>query len=312
MLSKQNAQEAEMWLQKGLAAGIGKDALLYQAIMVFILKRDTAQALKLLKEATEKYPTDLRYWTLQAELLLNQGDAEIVEHTILPEMQKALKTPNHFLIHAIRGFLLRNKGPAYFKEARLSLLKAVSLNAAMPDLWSAVFELDGALKTPEFTEADARNLLRTDPDHARANYLMGSSLLARGQVQESEDFLRRSIEKVPTAEACNDLGENLRLQKKLAEAERFARQALAIDPGLLPALDTLACIQFDDGKVDESAQTAAKAVAAKPRHPAYQLTLLRAQVRLGDKEGVAQRRKILAETQTAIPYALQKEINEMK
>jgi tetratricopeptide (TPR) repeat protein len=312
MLSKQNTLEAEKWLQKGLEAGIAKDALLYQTVMLAILKRDTAKALKLLKEATEKHPTDLRYWTLQAELMLNQGDAEIVEHTILPEMQKALKTPNHFLIHAIRGFLLRNKGPAYFKEARLSLLKAVALNAAMPDLWSAVFELDGALKTPEFTEADARSLLRTDPDHARANYLMGSSLLARGKVLEAEDFLRRSIEKDPTAEACNDLGENLRLQKKLAEAERFARQALAIDPGLPPALDTLACIQFDAGKVAESAQAAAKAVAAKPKNPAYQLTLLRAQVRLGDKEGVRQRRTILAETQTVIPAALQKEMNEMK
>ncbi len=312
MLTRRNTQGAEKWLQKALEAGIGSDVLLYHTITLDILKGDTDQALKLLKEATVKYPADLRYWTLEADILLKQGDAEMVEHTVLPEMQKAIKTPDHFLIHSVRGLLLRNKGPSHFKEARLSLLRALSLNAALPDIWGMVLELDMALGDKEFMEVHARNLLKIDPDHALANYLMGALLLKRGKLREAEDFLRRSIEKKPTAVACNDLGETLRLQKKLTEAEHFTRQALALNPGLLPALDTLACVLFDAGKVDESAQAAAKAVMAQPEQPTYQLTLLRAQVKLGDIQGVYQRLKSLEEAQASIPETLQREIKAMK
>ncbi|MEI7902161.1 MAG: tetratricopeptide repeat protein [bacterium] len=312
MILQRNTPAAEKWMQKALAAGVGKDDLLYQTIKLAILKEDFAQALTLLTEATKKYPKDLRYWTLQVDLLLNQGDTQLVEHTVLPKMQKALNNPNHFLIHTVRGFLLRKKGPGQFKAARLSLLRALSLNAALPDIWSALFELDLALGNPEFTEMDARNLLNSDPDHAFANYLMGSLLMARGKLQEAEDFLRRSIEKLPTAAACNDLGENLRRQNKLVEAESFARQACVLDPKLLHALDTLACILFDAGKYDEAAQTATQAVASRPDCPAYQFTLLRAQIKQGDKNGVLQRLDALAEVKVDIPEALQKEILDMK
>jgi tetratricopeptide (TPR) repeat protein len=312
MLIKRDTAEAEKWIQKALAAGVGKEAVMYQTITLAVLKKERVQALTLLKEAIAKQPEDLRYWALQAEVLLDQGDTQVVENQLLPEMQKALKNPNHFLVHAVRGFLLRKKGPAHFLPARLSLIRALSLNAALPDIWNAVLELDLALNNPEFTETDARNLLNVDPEHALANYLLGSLLLTRGALREAEDFLRRSIEKRPTAAACNDLAEDLRLQTRLAEAEAIARQALNLEPGLLPAHDTLACILFDLGRYEEAAQTAAKAVAARPSHAPYQLTLLRVQIKQGDKDGVELRRKSLAESKVPIPAALLKEMKEMK
>jgi tetratricopeptide (TPR) repeat protein len=128
---------------------------------------------------------------------------------------------------------------------------------------------------------------------------------------ESEDYLRRSVEKSPTAAACNDLAENLRLQKKLGEAESFARRSLELDPQLLPALDTLACVLYDAGRFEESAQTASKAVAAKPQHLAYQLTLLRAQIQTGDNVGVQQRTDTLKALQYEIPEEMKKQINKM-
>ncbi|MEI7902417.1 MAG: hypothetical protein WCK89_19380, partial [bacterium] len=66
------------------------------------------------------------------------------------------------------------------------------------------------------------------------------------------------------------------------------------------------------GNYDEAAQTAAKAVASKPDSPVYQFTLLRAQIKLGDNNGVPQRLDDLAELKTDIPESLQKEILDMK
>jgi len=214
-VNQNKTAETRKWVQRALDAGIKKDTLLYPMITLAILDKDNVLALRLLGEATREFPTDLRYWTLQAEVLLGQGDLLMVEKVVLPKMQIALENPDHYLVHALRGCLLKKKGQVYFVEARLSLLRALSINAAMPDLWNSILELDLAMGKPEFTEADARNLLTIEPDHVLANYLMGSLLLSRGKLQESEFFLRRSIKKTPTVAACKDLGENLRLQQKL-------------------------------------------------------------------------------------------------
>lgn len=312
MLTQHKITEAEKLIQKARGAGSDQDALLYQTITIAILKQNTKEALRLLKRATEKYPDDLRYWMLQADVLLNQGDTAQVEYTLLPEMKKRWKNGDHFLVSVIQGFVLRKKGPQYYKEARLSLLKALSMNAALPEVWDAVFKLDVALGNLEFTETDARSMLAIDSNHAFANYLMGVCLLAKGKLKAAEDFQRRSIEKSPTAVACNDLAENLRLQKQLPEAERFARQALTLSPDMPPALDTLACVLCDAGRFDESARVAEKSVAAKPDSPIYQLTLLRAFVRLGDRHAVQERKTILKSKNIAIPSELQKEIGALK
>jgi tetratricopeptide (TPR) repeat protein len=286
--------------------------LFYPLITLAILEKDNPRALRLLEEATQKFPMDLRYWTLQVEVLLGQGDLLMVEKSVLPEMQKALKNPDHFLIHAVCGLLLKKKGADYFEEARLSLLRSLAINPAMPDLWNSILELDLAMDKPEFKEADARNLLTIEPDHALANYLMGSLLLSRGKLKESENFLRRSLEKAPTAAVCKDLGENLCRQQKLGEAEIFARRALLIEPELPTAMDTLACILCDARKYEEAEQLAIKAITARPEHPFFQLTLLRIHVRQGRYARAKEQLKVLAVSQTPTPEALQKELDALE
>jgi len=309
MVSQNKIEETQKWVKRALDAGVEQDTMLYPIITLAILEKDNLKALRLLEEATQKFPEDLRYWTLQADVLLGLGDLLLVEKSVLPAMKKALKNPDHFLVNAIRGSMLKKKGADYFEEARLSLLRALSINAAMLNLWDSILELDLAIGKPEFTEADVRDLLNVEPDHALANNLMGSLLLSRGKLQESEDFLRRSLEKAPTSAVCNDLGENLRRQQKLAEAETFVRRALEIEPGRLLAMDTLASVLCDAGKYEEAVQLAVKALTARPDHSDFQLTLLRIHLKQGNSAGVKEQLKVLAALQTPISEALQKEID---
>ena len=311
-LGKQQPKDAEVWLSKALDAGVAPLALRYQSATLAILKNEKEHALNLLEAATKENPTDLRLWALLADLLLGRGDTQRVEHQLLPDMQAALKTTNHYLMHAIRGMTLRRKGASYYREARLCLLNALALNASLSDIWDTLLDLDMAIGNAEFTEADTRRRLGVDPDHALANYLMGALLLSHGALPEAEDFLRRSIEKKPTAAAYNDLAENLRRQRRLSEAETIIHRAVELDPALIPAVDTLACILLDAGKYGEASQLAAKAVDANPSQPLYQLTLLRALVKLGDKAEVSQRLDVLASFQTELPDDLRKDISAMK
>jgi tetratricopeptide (TPR) repeat protein len=299
---------AELYIENALAGGVDADELRYEMICLEMLRKNSDKALELLKEATKVYPQDLRYWTMLCELLLEIGDTQLVEYQVLPKMRKILNQSSHFLVHAIYGELLRSKGPEHYCQARVAYLQALNLNASMPDLWQELLELDMLINNRDFIRNDAATLLKIEPDHALANYLLGSDLLAAGRVMQSEDFLRRSVISKPTAMAYNDLAENLRLQKKLEEAENMARQALDITPDFLPALDTLACILYDQGNYKQAIAVSQRATTIKPEHTTYQLTLLKAQIKTGDKQGVLRRLAALTALNSDLPADIREEI----
>jgi len=310
-ISANKADEAEQWLKKAKQNGAQGNMVLYQTIVLAVLRNEKAQAQRLLVKATKDNPNDQRYWLLYADQLLKENATQEIEFQVLPAMQKALNSPNHYLVHTVRGFLLRKKGPKYFKEARLELLRALNMNTLLPDVWQVVFELDLAIGNPAFIETDAKNQLAVEPDSALANYFMGSTCLSRNSLKESEDFFRRSIEKHPTAPACNDLGENLRRQQRLIEAEAFVRQALSIQSNFAPALDTLACILVDGDKASDALPFAEKANGIAPRTPAFQLTLLAIRVKQSDQPEVTKLMNELARSKTPIPEKLKKEIQDL-
>jgi tetratricopeptide (TPR) repeat protein len=249
MISNNNIPRAELFLERATRSKNLKNVtLLYPTILIAMQKGDKLLAEKLLTEATHNYPAEERFWKLRALFLLKQGDILVVRHKILPEMAKALKDPEHYLIHIVRGLMLKQQGPAFYREARISLLKGLSINASMTETWNSVLELDMLIGRIEIMEADIHHLLTLEPDHAQANYMKGSIQLARGKIESAEDFMRRSIEKAPSAVACNDLAEILRRQKKLKEAREFAHQATVLDPKLTHARATLAAILADAEK----------------------------------------------------------------
>ncbi len=311
-LNDRKLEAAQTWLDKAARAGADEAALLHQTIQLALFKNNESQAKQLLLKATQDNPDDVRYWFLLADVLLKQNAVQDVEFKVLPAIQKALNNQEHFLVHTVRGFILRKKGPKAYKEARLELLHALSLNANLPDVLNTVFELDLAIGNPDFMEADAKSQLMLNPDHALANYLMGTINLKRGDLQKSEDSLRRSIGARPSSPACNDLAENLRRQKRLAEAETFARQALAIEPDFPSSLDTLACILLDAQRVEAAAPLAALATQKSPSKTAFQLTLLRVRVKQNNVEEVKRLLDILVAAGVPVSDALQQEIRAMK
>jgi len=212
-----------------------------------------------------------------------------------------------------QSVLWRSRGSG--KVATEKIRKALSLK----ERTAAAALVDNAFffcQARKFSEAESCYLAALDEDAsnlaALANYLLGASLLESGKLREAEDFMRRSIENHPTAAADNDLAENLRLQKRLTEAETFARQALKIEPELLPALDTLACILSDAENYGEAEQVVARAIQAQPNYVPSQLTLLRIKVRQADKEGAWKQRYALKELKITIPEVLQKKIEALK
>lgn len=311
-LASRDAERADTWLRQAVAAGADPAALLTPTIDLALLQKDLPHARTLLTAATKQQPENPRYWGQLAEVMVKQGDALLVKQALLPEMQKALKARDQYLILSIRGILLIKMGPATVKEGRLELLKSLSLNAAQPNVWNAVLAADMIINNPAFMETDARSLLALEPDHALANCLLGSVLLAKDRLPEAEDAFRRSLAREPSTSACNDLAETLRLLKRPQEALPYARQALALDANLSAARDTLANILCDLGNVGEAAREAKQAVEADPRRPDYQHTLLRILIKQGDTDAARRQIQALDKAKTAIPDQLRDEFRKLK
>ena len=311
-LERRDAELAAKWLQQSAAAGADTTALRAPSIDLALLNADLPRARTLLADATKQQPDNPRYWGQFAEVMVKQGDASQVKMALLPEMQKTLRPQDLYLVHAIRGTLLIQAGASTVKEGRLELLKSLAMRPAQPKVWYSVLVADMILGNSEFIETDARSLLRIEPEHALANCLLGSVLLARGMLKEAEDFLRRSLAKEPTANAYNDLAETLRLLKRPQEAEPFARQALTYDGRLSSARDTLASILCDLGKHEDAVQEARLACEFDPSRPVYQHTLLRILIKQGDADAARRQIQALEKDKFAIPADLLEAFRRLK
>jgi tetratricopeptide (TPR) repeat protein len=197
LINNNDLDRAETFLARatGLKKKSNDAALLYPTILIAIRKGQKDRAEKLLAEATLHHPELEQFWKLRAMFHLKQGDVMLVRQKVLPEMTKALNNPDHYLIHIVRGLILKQQGKGSYRDARISLLKGLSINTSMMEIWNEVLELDRLIGHLGLMESDIRHLLTLDPDHAQANYMKGVIQLARGELSSAEDFFRRSIEK---------------------------------------------------------------------------------------------------------------------
>ena len=148
-----------------------------------------------------------------------------------------------------------------------------------------ILQLDMAMNDQKSAELHARQVLRTNRGHSLANYVMGSLRLQEGAYGEAEDFLRRSVESQPSAAALNDLAEVLRRIRKFDEAEKHVRAALATNPDLYVAWETLAVILLESGKnLDEAERAVRKSLELYQKDLRVQITLARILLQKGETE----------------------------
>ena len=152
-------------------------------------------------------------------------------------------------------------------------------------------------------ERHARDVLRRNSRAPLANYVMGSLALQRGEYVQAEAFLRRSVDSPkPVVLALNDLAEVLRRSGNLEEAEHYARKAVATDPNLYVAWDTLGTIILErKGSLDEAEECIKKACDlsrtkdGKEADVRMLITLARVQLARGDRpRGKGTLRKVLS------------------
>ena len=93
-------------------------------------------------------------------------------------------------MYMVRGYILKHNGPKDYLTARGAFLRALKLNKNLTAIQEEVLRLDDALGVPAFSEQDAKVVLRQNPEHAFANYLLGTVRLSRGELDKAEDLFK--------------------------------------------------------------------------------------------------------------------------
>ncbi len=280
---RQDYQAAREWLAKADKAGVLNRHISLEQARIEIAEGSYAQAQRRLQALTDGDAAWLEAWALQANLLIAQNRADEAERDILPRMKKVSLDSPRYITALTEANILRAKGPAFFKPARESFLLALRLQPGSRSVLSEILKLDFAVNDLPSAERHAAALLRLDRDDGMANYVMGSILVERGELEGAEEYLRRAVTAGPTTSNCNDLAEVLRLLKKLPEAEQSARRALELKAENPFACDTLACVLLDAGRIDEALAASVKAREFLPDLAAFKLTAARILEARGDK-----------------------------
>jgi len=276
---------ARTWLERlANLEGNASATLGIEWATIHLMNNDVERAQRILQETTDLQPQNLQAWAMLALLQIQQGELEDVERVVLHRMERLAGTDNYF-VQITRAQLLLRKGAAFRHQAREALIRASRLRPEVTGVKDMVLQLCMEMEDKPGAQLHARQVLRTNRDHALANYVMGSLRLQDGEYGAAEDFLKRSVRTEEAPAALNDLAEVLRRIRKMDEAEHFARRAVEVAPMLYIAWETLASILLEANKdLDEAEEMVEKSLSIFDGDVRVKITQARIQLKKGDIE----------------------------
>ena len=292
-LQEGSVDQAKSYLERAVKAPTKEGTVRFDEALLHMMNNNLEEARLALAKITDLQPHSIQGWSLLAGVVLQQADkaedakrkqkilAEI-ENVILPKMETLAESPRDFFVQMTRALVLMRKGDdkETLKKTRTAL-ELAWMSRPVISVGAMVLDLDYRLLDRENAERHALQILRLDASHPFANWVMGSIRMGEGNMKDAEMYLRTSVAAPrPLAAAQNDLAELLRQDKRLVEAEKYARDAKNTDPKLYVVWETLCATLLDQNKnLDEAEQCIKKAIELEgDKDVRMQVTLARVQV----------------------------------
>ena len=300
-IERHNLPDAGLWLDLAKENGVKPAELVWHDAAILILNGKLAEARAKLNAAIPAAPSDINLWGLLADILLRLEDYPELENRVFPALRSASNKKEHYLMYMVRGYILKHNGPKDYPAARAAFLRALALNKNLAAVREEVLRLDDALGVPAFCEQDAKAVLRQNPEHAFANFLLGAVRLSRGEIDKADDLFKRSLESERNAPAYAGLGAVLLEKKDLESAEKFLRRSLEMDRSRLFTWHTLARLLLAAGRLDEAEKALDTVVAGRPEDLDVRLTLIRLRIKQKKFEEAALLISVLLENEDLLP-----------
>lgn len=255
-----NQKLALEYLERAVAAGGDDPRIDVEKAMLAMMKNDLKSASAILHHCVDLDAKNLSAWSLLSSVLMQQCDAEQdpekrealekeLEGIVLPAMEAGAENVNDYYVNSVRGFLLLRKGPDRRREARDAFAVAAKMRPDVATTQDIVLGLDIQLDDRENAAIHARDALKVNRKSPLANYVMGSIALGKDDLRSAEVYLRRAADAdKPIDLAINDLAETYRRQERYDLAVEYGEKAVATNPKLYVARETLASALMAAGK----------------------------------------------------------------
>lgn len=277
--SRGRFEEATNLLARAEQAGTPRAAIAQEYAVLHLAKGDAAKARVILEGVTDLQPDSLHAWALLASVGLLQKDDDLIIRCA-KKLERA-KTPDYFALAVLADIAFYRSD---YASARSYLDQALSLRPSMLPLLDQLLRLDYQERRRDLATVHIKAILLKDPGHAFANQLLGTFQAEREEYDLAEDSLRRALERGKTSSLLNDLAWALQGQGKLAEAERSAREALAMSQDNAAAWDTLGVILMKQNKLSDAEEALLKAKSLVPDYTSAQLHLAELYAEKGERE----------------------------
>ena len=185
------------------------------------------------------------------------------------------------------GYLLEGeaeslrKGWSAAKAAYRSALSKADGEAVASRAYYAALKRSGdAAQASRFAD----DWLRSRPKDVNLRGLLGSDALMEGRLADAERWFREIVEIEPRSSAALNNLAWLMAERKDPMAVQMAERAVGLAPSTPESLDTLARALEVGGHAERAVAIQLQAVEASDGHPAYQFRLVRLLARQGDKD----------------------------
>jgi hypothetical protein len=308
-IEQRDAPNAGLWIDLAKENGIPETKLSWYEASLLVLAGKPDEARTRIEQAIPTNTQDARLWALLADILLEKQEFYELENRVNPALRNATSKKPSASFYKLKGYLLLRNND--LMGARTAFLDALALNPFLTTVRDELLTIDDSLAVPTFSESDAKAMLRINPDHAFANYLLGRARLKRGLFGQAEDLFEKSLAKKQNIPAAIGLASVWIEQGKTDKAEVILRSSLKEDETSTFARLTLIKLLVAKGNGDEADLLLQPLMKAHPDDLDLRLMYVRIRMKQGKFEEAAQIVSDLLEKDYKLPTHIQGQLKDL-
>jgi tetratricopeptide (TPR) repeat protein len=298
-ISRRQQSEANEYLERAEASGVPAEHIGLQRAGLAFVSGELERARELLEPLLRDNRKLLRGWVLLADVAFAEKDSRAMDKC--ERRLVGIEGERGYFVSLIRG--RRSLDAGDLRSAARLFEIALSHTPTDWSLMAKVMQLELVLGRKEPVRRRARLLLRNNPDHSLALYVLGTLQVADEELELAEDSLRHCLRGYRMPVALNDLAWVLQLRGEYEEAESLINEALEKQPRNHSMWDTKGVILLRTDRYEEAADAFGRSLAIFGKVPSVHLHMGEAQLALGNMGQVKQIVELLSSGKDSLSSA---------
>lgn len=273
-----DVSEAGQWISKAEAAGADSEAMELDQAAYLMARGDLEGANKAISSYTTRNPDSVVGWAMLGMLRVEQGNLADAGGFILENIRRKARDRDIYFYHVLQGRITQERArltdeeavkaerdgkrslsenklteaTKLWDDARKHYRRAYAVRSNVRGILEIILNIDRRLEDKTSAEVDALAILRDEPTHGYANFIVGSQRLEDAHIGAAIKYLKAAVEgnENPTVDLINNYADALSRTDDTALAKDVALRAVRLAPRSYATWGTLALAQARCGDLE--------------------------------------------------------------